>query len=1415
MPYDVTIMDKVLNDVIDKENVEIRLWALDKENKPWLARINNFFTYCYLELPSIVNGYQYEWNISRASEIVKYVKKVLDENQPFNWDFHMKQKLYYYQGERKFPMIRLEFRTIEAVNHCKNFFNKPRNIYGFGNIFMNVLEANIDVIRKFFTNRDCNMCSWLRLKGEEIPFESDRRISTQGTLEKPMREIIVSYTQVFQETSKESESWFTFPRILAFDIETYTDNHKAMPNSLTANHVSNAISCIYYEVGKLDSRKKFVFVLGDSLPVESEAGGAPVKVVCVDSETKMIDAFADLIIELDPEIISGYNIFAYDYPYLDIRIKTKFRDWKQMGRIMNKSTEMSSMKWKSGAYGYNEINILEMDGRISVDMLPIIKRDYRLDKYSLDFVSKQFIGREKHDVQPVDMFLAYEHQTFVFEKVREFLMEHSEIANVSKLSNLILFDELKNCQISESKSDILELKTKLIKRYEMARNEWSKVIAYCVQDSDLVVDLFDKLNVWIGLNALSSVVGVTIVQLFTRGQQVRCLAQVYDKCYKKDVVLDKRFKDKVFYEGGFVFEPKPGLYDGVVCLDFASLYPSIMRAYNICFTTLVSPDLFDSIGDDKSVTIEVQQEEPENVAEALKRMGSYEDSPDFFMSEPRLSDAKNDDDSDDEDKPSGKVFRTYKYKWVNKATRYGILPEIQDHLVGSRNKIKKELAALEDEEETCTDPKRLAEVKILLVLKDKYSNALKVSANSLYGFLGAQNGGVLPLIEAAMCITCTGRRLIGQVNTFIETKYHGDVVYGDSVTYDTPVLVRRKHDLLNPIEDIDVISNSLNILDLNSSYSTYRVEWTTFNELMSSNVWDKSTKYKDGKEILYLNKHYMGLEVWSDKKWTPVTRIIRHKVNKTIYEIKTKSGLVRCTADHSLIRSNGTEVRPRDVKIGDELLHKHLPDLSNISLHNENIEEIDYNQLNRYVRQYIEHKKVDDNLLFSNINIKAKFLEEVSKYESFNMLYDYNTDSAKFYHIMNNFVEEFYDKNDNAKMNNIVDIYQYPYDSEYSNTYVYDLETENHHFAAGVGRMIVHNTDSSMVDLHIPDFKEAYAMGLRLADEISGTPEKKLPDGTIIPAQIGLFPPPLKIEFEKCLRILCIKKKKYAGLFIGRDGEFVREKNKDGTLGPLKILKRGIIVARRDTAKIVHKTYNKLLLMTLTKQPIFDSFNLIMSTLEDLVNDRLPIRENLSVIRALGANYKSAGYFMKVFGDELVRVGKPANPSDRLEYVIVKTKVEEDNEKEKVPLGLKMRLIDMYEDSMGLRTDDNTKDLNKENKSVDKSLILCNDDPLNHEKESVAIYPQEKIDYEYYIGHIIQASLDQLFSIGYMKTLEKFKDIGYTPQFCRMKSVSMIEPINMVVKMLDDYRKGGYKIEQTKTLITQVKEYYGSLLKEE
>ena len=102
-----------------------------------------------------------------------------------------------------------------------------------------------------------------------------------------------------------------------------------------------------------------------------------------------------------------------------------------------------------------------------------------------------------------------------------------------------------------------------------------------------------------------------------------------------------------------------------------------------------------------------------------------------------------------EKSPSGHVF-------VKATTRKGILPQILDELLAARKRAKKDMAA-------ATDPYEKA-------VQNGRQLALKVSANSVYGFTGA-NVGQLPCLPIASSVTSYGRNLLLATRSFVESKY--------------------------------------------------------------------------------------------------------------------------------------------------------------------------------------------------------------------------------------------------------------------------------------------------------------------------------------------------------------------------------------------------------------------------------------------------------------------------------------------------------------------------------------------------------------------------------------------------------------------------------------------------------------------
>ena len=119
-----------------------------------------------------------------------------------------------------------------------------------------------------------------------------------------------------------------------------------------------------------------------------------------------------------------------------------------------------------------------------------------------------------------------------------------------------------------------------------------RLAVYCLKDAYLPLRLLDKLMCVINYMEMARVTGVPLSYLQTRGQQIKVVSQLLRKAMEQDLLLpthQSQASDEN-YEGATVIDPVRGYYDvPIATLDFSSLYPSIMMAHNLCYTSLLLP----------------------------------------------------------------------------------------------------------------------------------------------------------------------------------------------------------------------------------------------------------------------------------------------------------------------------------------------------------------------------------------------------------------------------------------------------------------------------------------------------------------------------------------------------------------------------------------------------------------------------------------------------------------------------------------------------------------------------------------------------------------------------------------------------------------------------------------------------------
>jgi len=207
--------------------------------------------------------------------------------------------------------------------------------------------------------------------------------------------------------------------------------------------------------------------------------------------------------------------------------------------------------------------------------------------------------------------------------------------------------------------------------------------------------------------------------------------------------------------------------------------------------------------------------------------------------------------------------------------------------------------------------------------------------------------------------------------------------------------------------------------------------------------------------------------------------------------------------------------------------------------------------------------------------------------------------------------------------------------------FVYDLTTENHHFAAGIGNLIVHNTDSVFFtfNLQTPDGKpirgkDALEITIEIAQEAGHLASKFLKG-------------PHDLEYEKTFMPFCLlSKKRYVGMLYETDPNKGKRKE------------MGIVLKRRDNAPIVKDIYGGIIDILMKKQNIGEAIDFLKSCLQNIVDEKYSM-DKLIITKSLRSGYKNPQSIAhKVLADRITArdPGNKPGPGDRIPFVYIATK---------------------------------------------------------------------------------------------------------------------------------------------------------------
>jgi DNA polymerase-2 len=304
-------------------------------------------------------------------------------------------------------------------------------------------------------------------------------------------------SRVYRDPTIKPSDWHPQLRTLSFDIETSMDGKHLYCISLACRDEHKPIEEVLFV--KTKTHKEHL-----------------THARVFEDEKSLLECFRSTIVDIDPDIITGWNLIDFDLAFL----KRKFEQHKVPFRMARQDWDCQ-LRIESS---FLKDSKAEFPGRQVLDGIHLLKMNFvKLDDYKLATAAEELLGQKK-----------------------------------------LIGEENKGKEIEDA-----------------YKKHPQKLIDYNLKDSLLVLDILDK----------TGAVGLTVSRSLLTGmslERVRGSVASLDSLYLRElrahgfVAPSSQYAEKEdAISGGYVMESKPGIYDNIVVLDFKSLYPSIMRTFNI------------------------------------------------------------------------------------------------------------------------------------------------------------------------------------------------------------------------------------------------------------------------------------------------------------------------------------------------------------------------------------------------------------------------------------------------------------------------------------------------------------------------------------------------------------------------------------------------------------------------------------------------------------------------------------------------------------------------------------------------------------------------------------------------------------------------------------------------------------------
>ncbi|TPX33312.1 DNA-directed DNA polymerase [Synchytrium microbalum] len=427
----------------------------------------------------------------------------------------------------------------------------------------------------------------------------------------------------------------------------------------------------------------------------------------VDNERAIIEGLIKLVRDFDPDILSGHEIHNASWGYVTDRAAVFEIDLlPQLSRLIKDSATPRNPSKKT-EWAFRQNSIAEASGRMFLNVWRLMRGEFNLTSYSLP--------------------------TLVFHVL------HSRIP-VFKTRTLTQWWQ--------------GTATWKGGRLPVMLTRW-RTVDYFLNRVQYPLEILEATDFIRRTSEYARIFGMPFYSVLTRGSQFRVEAIMSRITRPENLILLSPSYEQVRQQRALectplVMEPRSGFYpDPLLVLDFQSLYPSVMIAYNYCYSTCIGR--VPCIGKKERLGVLDKFEVPLETVAALRE---------HLIAERYLTGCAYNSPSV---APNGLVF-------VKAHIRQSVLARMLTEILDTRVMVKAAMKTYKDN-------------KDLLKTLESRQLALKLIANVTYGYTGASATGRMPCAEIADAIVQTGRdtleRCISKINGSPQ-RWGAKVQYGDT-----------------------------------------------------------------------------------------------------------------------------------------------------------------------------------------------------------------------------------------------------------------------------------------------------------------------------------------------------------------------------------------------------------------------------------------------------------------------------------------------------------------------------------------------------------------------------------------------------------------------------------------------------------